>query len=192
MPDFIPYSQQISSIFRINSTANVKRPRREKSPGDMVREALLNGVSLRRLLRIVVIFVSLSNAQGVTYLPTKVVPPPPKREIRGVWVATVANIDWPSTNGLTTAKQKAELLAILDRVVELRLNTVIFQVRPGCDALYASSYEPWSEYLTGTMGKAPSPRYDPLAFAVEEAHHRGLELHAWFNPYRARHAGAKS
>ena len=114
------------------------------------------------------------------------------REIRAVWVATVANIDWPSTNGLSTAQQKTELLAILDRAADLKLNTVIFQVRPACDALYASSFEPWSEYLTGTMGKAPKPFYDPLAFAVEEAHKRGLELHAWFNPYRARHAGAKS
>jgi uncharacterized lipoprotein YddW (UPF0748 family) len=114
------------------------------------------------------------------------------REMRAVWVATVANIDWPSTNGLSTAEQKAELFAILDRAADLKLNTVILQVRPSCDALYASPYEPWSEYLTGTMGKAPKPFYDPLAFAVEEAHKRGLELHAWFNPYRARHSGAKS
>jgi uncharacterized lipoprotein YddW (UPF0748 family) len=132
-------------------------------------------------------------AEGATtYVPSRVVPPAPAREIRAVWVATVANIDWPSTNGLSTAQQKAELVAILDRAAELRLNTVVFQVRPACDALYASSFEPWSEYLTGTMGLAPKPYYDPLAFAIEEAHKRGLELHAWFNPYRARHAGAKS
>ena len=114
------------------------------------------------------------------------------REMRGAWVATVSNIDWPSTNTLSTAEQKSELLAILDRAAELHLNTLIFQVRPGCDALYASDLEPWSEYLTGTMGKAPEPFYDPLAFAIEEAHKRGLELHAWFNPYRARHRSAKS
>jgi len=84
------------------------------------------------------------------------------------------------------------MVAILDRASDLRLNTVIFQVRPSCDAVYASAYEPWSEYLTGAMGKAPRPFYDPLEFAVEEAHKRGLELHAWFNPYRARHSGAKS
>ena len=83
------------------------------------------------------------------------------------------------------SEQKAELLAILDRAAQLKLNAVIFQVRPACDAMYASRIEPWSEYLTGTMGKAPEPFYDPLAFAVEEAHKRGLELHAWFNPYRA-------
>ncbi|HEX6631907.1 MAG TPA: family 10 glycosylhydrolase [Gemmatimonadaceae bacterium] len=114
------------------------------------------------------------------------------REFRGVWVASVANIDWPSKPGLTTQEQQTELLAILDRAVALRLNAVILQVRPAADALYPSPYEPWSEYLTGVMGKAPEPYYDPLAFAVAEAHRRGLELHAWFNPFRARHEGAKS
>ncbi|OWK35045.1 glycoside hydrolase family 10 protein [Fimbriiglobus ruber] len=117
-------------------------------------------------------------------------PPPLAREFRGVWVATVGNIDWPSRPGLPAEKQKAELLAILDKAVELHLNAVIFQVRPMADALYESKLEPWSEYLTGTMGKGPG--YDPLAFAVAEAHARGLELHAWFNPYRARHPSAKS
>lgn len=115
-------------------------------------------------------------------------PPPVPREFRGVWVATVGNIDWPSRPGLSTAEQRRELLAILDRASELNLNAVIFQVRPAADALYASELEPWSEYLTGTMGRAPDPYWDPLAVAVEEAHARGLELHAWFNPYRARRA----
>jgi uncharacterized lipoprotein YddW (UPF0748 family) len=119
-------------------------------------------------------------------------PPPPPREFRGVWVATVNNIDWPSRPGLTTAEQQTELLALLDRAVELRLNAIVFQVRPACDAFYASSLEPWSEYLTGEMGRPPRPFYDPLQFAVEEAHRRGLELHAWFNPFRARHGGSKS
>lgn len=117
-------------------------------------------------------------------------PPPLSREFRGVWVATVANIDWPSKPGLPAEQQKKELLAILDKAVELKLNAVIFQVRPMADALYDSKLEPWSEYLTGQIGKAPG--YDTLAFAVEEAHRRGLELHAWFNPYRARHPSAKS
>jgi uncharacterized lipoprotein YddW (UPF0748 family) len=117
-------------------------------------------------------------------------PPPLKREFRGVWVATVGNIDWPSKPGLPAEKQKAELLAILDKSVELKLNAVVFQVRPMADALYESKLEPWSEYLSGTLGKGPG--YDPLKFAVEEAHKRGLELHAWFNPYRARHPSAKS
>jgi uncharacterized lipoprotein YddW (UPF0748 family) len=117
-------------------------------------------------------------------------PPALKREVRGVWVATVANIDWPSKPGLPAEKQKEELLAILDKSKELKLNAVIFQVRPMADALYESKLEPWSEFLTGEMGK--SPGYDPLAFAVAEAHKRGLELHAWFNPYRARTPAAKS
>ena len=117
--------------------------------------------------------------------------PPMPREARGVWIASVGNMDWPSKAGLPVESQKAELRAILDKVKQLRMNLVILQVRPAGDALYASSLEPWSQYLTGTMGKAPEPFYDPLAFAIEEAHLRGLELHAWFNPYRARYGAAK-
>ena len=123
---------------------------------------------------------------------SEIVPPAPQREFRAAWVATVGNSSWPSKPGLTTAQQKAELLAILDRAQQLKLNAIIFQVRPACDALYQSSIEPWSEYLTGTMGRAPWPYYDPLAFAITEAHKRGLELHAWFNPFRAHHFQAKS
>ncbi|HET6228526.1 MAG TPA: family 10 glycosylhydrolase [Longimicrobiaceae bacterium] len=117
-------------------------------------------------------------------------PPPVQREFRGVWVASVANIDWPSRPGLSTAEQQDELVRLMDRAAEMRLNAIILQVRPAADALYASPYEPWSDYLTGQMGKAPEPFYDPLAFAVQEAHRRGLELHAWFNPYRAHHPSA--
>ncbi|MFJ3664328.1 glycoside hydrolase family 10 protein [Streptomyces sp. NPDC090119] len=105
-----------------------------------------------------------------------------RREMRGVWLATVANRDWPSRPGLTPEEQRAELIAHLDRAVAARLNTVIFQVRPTADALWPSPYEPWSEYLTGTQGRDPG--WDPLGTAVREAHARGLELHAWFNPYR--------
>jgi len=119
-------------------------------------------------------------------------PPPVSREFRGVWVATVANIDWPSKPGLNTWQQQAELIEILNKAVELHLNAVILQVRPATDALYASPLEPWSEFLTAQMGRPPEPAYDPLAFAVDEAHKRGLELHAWFNPYRAHHPAAKS
>lgn len=114
-----------------------------------------------------------------------------RREFRGVWVASVSNIDWPSKQGLSTDEQKVELLAILDRAQAEHLNAVIFQVRPAADALYKSSIEPWSEYLTGKQGKAPEPAWDPLQFAVEQSHLRGIELHAWFNPYRARHPSAK-
>ncbi len=136
--------------------------------------------------------VGPSAVHGAGYERTELSPPPMVREYRAAWIATVGNIDWPSQKGLSTAEQKAELLAIMDRAVQLRLNTLIFQVRPSCDALYASKIEPWSEYLTGVTGKAPEPYYDPLAFAIAEAHKRGLELHAWFNPYRARHNNAKS
>lgn len=101
---------------------------------------------------------------------------------RGMWLASVANRDWPSRPGLTAAEQRAELLAFLDTAVERRLNAVIFQVRPTADALWPSPYEPWSEYLTGVQGRDPG--WDPLGTAVREAHRRGLELHAWFNPYR--------
>lgn len=118
-------------------------------------------------------------------------PPPVAREFRGVWVASVSNIDWPSKPGLPVDEQKRELIAIFDKVRQMKMNAVILQVRPAADALYASALEPWSEYLTGTMGQAPVPFYDPLEFAVAEAHQRGLELHAWFNPYRARHPSAQ-
>lgn len=136
--------------------------------------------------------VPAAQAAPPNYVTSKVIPPTVQREFRGAWVATVGNIDWPSKAGLTTAEQQNELIALLEKAVALRLNAIVLQVRPGCDALYASKLEPWSEYLTGTMGRAPEPYYDPLAFAVAEAHRRGLELHAWFNPFRARHNSAKS
>ncbi len=104
------------------------------------------------------------------------------RELRGMWLASVVNRDWPSKPGLPAERQRAELLAHLDSAVERRLNAVVFQVRPTADALWASPYEPWSEYLTGVQGKDPG--WDPLGTAVKEAHRRGLELHAWFNPFR--------
>ncbi|MGW6237705.1 glycoside hydrolase family 10 protein [Streptomyces sp. NPDC055094] len=106
----------------------------------------------------------------------------PRRELRGMWLATVVNRDWPSVPGLTADRQKAELLRHLDTAVARGLNAVIFQVRPTADALWPSPYEPWSQYLTGTQGKDPG--WDPLGTAVREARARGLELHAWFNPYR--------
>ncbi|MFC7643107.1 glycoside hydrolase family 10 protein [Streptosporangium lutulentum] len=107
----------------------------------------------------------------------------PKRQLRGVWIATTQNIDWPSRAGLPVARQQAEYLKILDSAVKRRFNAVFVQVRPASDAFYASSLEPWSQYLSGTASK--NPGWDPLAFLVAEAHKRGLEFHAWFNPYRA-------
>ncbi|MFF3290090.1 glycoside hydrolase family 10 protein [Streptomyces sp. NPDC003023] len=105
-----------------------------------------------------------------------------RREFRGMWLATVGNRDWPSQPGLTADRQRAELLSYLDTAVRRRLNAVVFQVRPTADALWPSPYEPWSQYLTGFQGRDPG--WDPLGTAVREAHRRGLELHAWFNPYR--------
>lgn len=105
-----------------------------------------------------------------------------RRELRGMWVATVGNLDWPSAPGLSPTVQRAELIAYLDEAVARRLNTVVLQVRPTADAFWPSPYEPWSQYLTGVQGKDPG--WDPLGTAVSEAHSRGLELHAWFNPYR--------
>ncbi|WP_432182498.1 glycoside hydrolase family 10 protein [Streptomyces sp. NBC_00063] len=104
------------------------------------------------------------------------------RQMRGMWIATVANTDWPSAPGLSPDEQRKELCDLLDVAVERRLNAVMLQVRPTADALWPSPYEPWSQYLTGVQGRDPG--WDPLGTAVHEAHRRGLELHAWFNPYR--------
>ena len=119
-------------------------------------------------------------------------PPPLLREFRGVWVATKGNIDWPSEPGLPAAQQQSELRSILDVAVQLRLNAVLLQVRPQADAVFESTLEPWSEVLTGRQGLPPTPRWDPLTYAVREAHQRGLELHAWVNPFRARSDGSRS
>jgi len=137
--------------------------------------------------------IFLSHAAAtVMYEPSSVMPPKPLREFRAAWAPSVGENSWLVIAGTNTSRQKATIIAMMDRAVELKLNAVIFQVRPACDALYLSKIEPWSEELTGTMGKAPWPYYDPLAFAIEEAHKRGLELHAWFNPYRALHPASKS
>lgn len=112
----------------------------------------------------------------------------PKREFRAVWIATVANIDWPSQRNLSSLEQQAEYRAILDEHQKNGMNAIVVQVRPATDAFYRSSREPWSEWLTGKQGREPYPLYDPLAFMVEESHRRGMEFHAWFNPYRATFA----
>ncbi|MFN2374605.1 MAG: family 10 glycosylhydrolase [Cyclonatronaceae bacterium] len=109
----------------------------------------------------------------------------PKHEFRGAWIATVLNLDWPTSRTATPAFQRAQLIAKLDNLKATGINAVFFQVRTEADALYDSPYEPWSYYLTGSEGRAPDPYWDPLAFAIDEAHKRGMELHAWLNPYRA-------
>ena len=109
-------------------------------------------------------------------------PATPKQQLRAEWIASVTNIDWPSRPGLSADEQKAELLRWYDEAVDLGLNAVVVQVRPTADAFWPSPYEPWSTWLTGQQGQDPG--YDPLAFAVAEAHKRNLEFHGWFNPYR--------
>jgi len=113
-------------------------------------------------------------------------------EFRGAWVATVNNIDFPSRPGLPVAKLRREMDAIVARAVELRLNALIFQVRPAADAFYLSPLEPWSEWLTGKQGKAPAGNFDPLTYMIARCHRYGLQLHAWFNPFRCSHPSGKS
>lgn len=109
----------------------------------------------------------------------------PKYEFRGVWIATVDNIDWPTYGNWDAEKQKEEFIGILDMHQKNGMNAMVVQIRPSGDAFYPSPYEPWSQWLTGTQGKPPSPYYDPLQFMIEETHKRGMEFHAWLNPYRA-------
>lgn len=120
-----------------------------------------------------------------TQIPSLPASPTPKYEFRAAWVASVENIDWPSKKGLPVDSQKLEFTRLLDMHKRNGLNAVVVQIRPAADAFFPSPYEPWSEWLTGVQGKAPSPYYDPLRFMIEETHRRGMEFHAWCNPYRA-------
>jgi uncharacterized lipoprotein YddW (UPF0748 family) len=106
----------------------------------------------------------------------------PDRELRSVWLTSVYNIDWPHSTTVSAENQKLRLISILNSLQEANFNAVMFQVRPNADALYQSKYEPWSSWITGTRGQVPS--YDPLAFVIQEANKRGMEVHAWLNPYR--------
>lgn len=116
----------------------------------------------------------------------------PAKEFRAVWIATVGNTDWPSQKGLSAEDQKNEFIRLLDFHKQNGINAIIMQIRPAADAIYPSPYEPWSEWLTGVQGMPPSPWYDPLAFMIDETHKRGMEFHAWCNPYRAHFNIAKS
>ncbi len=159
---------------------------RKCAPRTTQRKSLSASPDLRLAALAIICSLALAPVAGAGYKPVTLKPPPIPREFRAMWVATVYNIDWPSKAGLSASTQRAQLTSLLDKAASLHLNAVILQVRPSCDALYKSSIEPWSGFLTGAMGRSPSPSYDPLKFAVEEAHKRGLELHAWFNPFRAR------
>lgn len=118
--------------------------------------------------------------------------PPPKREFRAVWIATVDNIDWPSNKKLSSEEQKDEFIGLLDFYKKIGLNALFVQVRAAGDAFYAKSPEPWSEWLTGKQGKSPTPFYDPLEFMVKEAHQKGFEFHAWLNLNRLVHKSSTS
>jgi len=162
----------------------------------MAKLSITNALSvcnLRHLFLSLLGTLSLVSAVSASAQTWKKAPalnaPEPAREFRGVWIATVYNIDWPSNSNASPATQKAELIALLDLAQSCNLNAVVLQVRPMSDAIYASSIEPWSKYLTGKNGRPPSPFWDPLTFAVDAAHARGLELHAWFNPFRASVSG---
>ena len=152
----------------------------------MLRSFLVLFISLTAIA----LLPSCSASKKIKAAPTSTIPPA-MREFRAAWVATVANINWPSSPGLSTEDQKREAIDLLNFLQLHHFNAVILQVRPQCDALYKSDLEPWSYYLTGEQGKAPSPFYDPLEFWVEQAHDRGLELHVWLNPYRAHHKDGK-
>ena len=138
--------------------------------------------------KIALVAGTLAAVAGEAFANTPPPPPEPLREFRGAWVATVSNIDWPSNRSRTTAQAQAELTTLLDTAANLRLNAIIFQIRPECDAFYPSTIDPWSYWLTGAQGRAPNPAWDPLQFAIDGAHARGMELHAWINPYRARNS----
>lgn len=118
-------------------------------------------------------------------LADKTEPRADKPEMRAVWIATVDNIDWPDKPTINSEEQKASFIRILDMHKRNGMNTVIVQIRPATDAMYPSPYEPWSQWLTGKQGQPPVPYYDPLEFMITETHKRGMEFHAWMNPYRA-------
>ena len=135
----------------------------------------------RRMLSVILVLTML--------LPVAYAAQPAQDGMRGVWVATVANIDYPSRQGLTADELKSEADTILDNIAAMGLNTVFFQVRPSADALYQSDIFPWSCYISGTAGQAPDQDFDVLSYWVEAAHSRGLQLHAWLNPYRITRSG---
>lgn len=135
---------------------------------------------LRVLLPIVLLFGCKTTQQEKAVQTSSI-----KHEMRALWVASVLNLDFPSTDTLSVAQQKQEFINLLDTMVKYRFNTVVMQIRPSGDAMYSSPFEPWSQFLTGIQGKAPHPYYDPLSFMIAESHKRNIDFHAWLNPYRA-------
>lgn len=138
---------------------------------------------MKKILTIVFIVLLFGGCKISRVEPEK--PLHSKREMRAIWVASVLNLDFPSSKKLTTKEQKEEFINLLDSMKKYNFNTIVMQIRPSGDALYNSPYEPWSEVLTGTQGEAPYPYYDPLEFMIAESHKRNIDFHAWLNPYRA-------
>lgn len=135
----------------------------------------------RRILSVILVLAML--------IPAAYAAQPAQDGMRGVWVSSVANIDYPSQQGLSADQLKSEADTILNNIAAMGLNTVFLQVRPSADALYQSALFPWSRYVSGTAGQAPDGDFDVLAYWVEGAHSRGLQLHAWLNPYRITRDG---
>ena len=135
----------------------------------------------RRILSVILVLAML--------IPAAYAAQPAQDGMRGVWVSSVANIDYPSQQGLSADQLKSEADTILNNIAAMGLNTVFLQVRPSADALYPSALFPWSRYVSGTAGQAPDGDFDVLAYWVEGAHSRGLQLHAWLNPYRITRDG---
>lgn len=150
---------------------------------------------LNRFLSVIILFcfVAMQSCSGTKKVTVETNESFPKvmQEFRAAWIASVANINWPSKPGLSTENQKQEAIVLLDFLQRHHFNAAILQIRPQADAMYKSELEPWSYYLTGKQGKAPDPYYDPLEFWIKEAHDRGMELHVWLNPYRAHHKDGK-
>lgn len=172
---FLKYLKHILILFSVLAVASCyapKNPTAENAPVVQVPK------------EVVIDSISEAIPENIVTRPDH---PSADREFRAAWVATVANINWPSKPGLTVQQQQKEAIDLLNLLQKNNFNAVIFQVRPQADALFKSKLEPWSVYLTGQQGKAPEPFYDPLQFWIEAAHDRGLELHAWLNPYRAHH-----
>lgn len=150
---------------------------------NLSRNRAVGRSTLMRFLTALFSFLLATGLFAQNYVPGRERPPAVPREFRGAWSACVYNIDWPSRKGMSAGAQQAELRKILNKLQAMKMNAIIFQVRPNADAVYQSSLEPWSPWISGTMGR--SPGYDPLKFCIAEAHARGIEVHAWFNPYRA-------
>jgi uncharacterized lipoprotein YddW (UPF0748 family) len=136
-------------------------------------------ITYRQLLK-TCCFIVLTHCSFTKQLNAQAIP-----EFRGVWIATVDNIDWPAKGNFNSDSQRIAFIRLLDLHQRNGLNALVVQVRPCTDAFYPSQYEPWSEWLTGVQGQPPVPYYDPLAFMIAETHKRGMVFHAWMNPYRA-------